>query len=388
MLALAVAAAVGAAACSGGDGGGSAAGEDRAEAAPEARAEWVRRRPRPGQHPGRGGGDRVGARHRRRPGARLGRARPAGREWDAARGRRGRVLRRLDRPSAALDAASGAARCGPRTWRATTSAARSAADGDRPLRGHVRRPGRRPRARVPASPLWETAIGDHPKAVIFGSPVVAGRARRRRGRQLRGVRARRPADVPGPRGGARRRDRGRGVAVLASRRATSPRPPASRSGRRRPSTRERGVLLHRHGPGVRPAGPAAERRVARPRPAHRGRGVDHVSSPPAMPGPSPSPPVWTPTWGDPQPVPGGRRRRGRRGRQGRHLPGARPGHRRGPVERPLHPWRHPGRRDGLGGGGRWHRLRHLQRRQPRCRQVAHRRRHGRERRGGSRSAPT
>jgi polyvinyl alcohol dehydrogenase (cytochrome) len=172
VLALAVAAAVGAAACSGDDGGDSAAGEDRAEAAPEAPAEWVRV-----------GLDLANTRAMTgetalAPDNVAGLA-PA---WDV-RGLRGvsgtplvagGVVYFGDWTShvRAVDAATG-----HEVWAQDLASnyigGSPALDGDRLYAGTFD-------ARVVAldretgEPLWETAIGDHPKAVIFGSPVVAG----------------------------------------------------------------------------------------------------------------------------------------------------------------------------------------------------------------------
>jgi polyvinyl alcohol dehydrogenase (cytochrome) len=172
VLALAVAAAVGAAACSGDDSGGSAAGEDRAAAAPEAPAEWVRV-----------GRDLANTRAvdgetALAPDTVAGLA-PA---WEV-RGLRGVSGTPLVAGGVvyfgdwtghvrALDAATGR-----ELWAQDTASnyigGSPALDGDRLFVGTFD-------ARVVAldrdtgEPLWETAIGDHPKAVIFGSPVVAG----------------------------------------------------------------------------------------------------------------------------------------------------------------------------------------------------------------------
>jgi hypothetical protein len=70
-----------------------------------------------------------------------------------------------------LDAATGDEAWAPRPGEQLRR--RIARGGRRPhLRRHVRRPDRRPRPET-GEPAWETPIGDHPKAVVFGSPIVA-----------------------------------------------------------------------------------------------------------------------------------------------------------------------------------------------------------------------
>ena len=259
-----------------------------------------------------------------------------------------------------------ATRSGPRTWTTTTSAGRLALDGDRVYAGTFD-------ARVVAldRETGEPAVGDADRRPPQGGDLrLSGGGRRpgrHRGRQLRGVRPRRPADVPGPRRGARRRDGGRGWRFWLTR-ATPPRPPACRSGRRRPSTRSGACSTSAPGQAY-GSRPHPQRRPARPRPAHRAE-------------------VWTTqftagdAWTITQPTGldadvGAIPNLFRRGDAARWAWATRPAP-TGPstgipassLGAAADPGRDPGRRDGLGGGGRRHGLRHLQRRRPR-------RRHGR-----------